>query len=77
MHVRFGTNAALASLEQNVPGAVSHCCPQPGSDLKYIAIVGNHLVEHWVYEEAEEEPRDKTRYDYDRKRFLCVRTNAG
>ena len=46
------------------------------SDLQDVAIAGDHLVQHRVDEETKEEPRYQPSDDYDRKRLLCVRTDA-
>src|ERR1035437_9012838 len=50
---------------------------KPESDLQDVSITGDHFIQDRVNEEAEKEPRNQTRDDYDRKRLLSVRADAG
>src|ERR1700676_1404705 len=54
-----------------------YCGTCQGSDLQYISIAGDHLIQHGVNEEAEEQPRNQTGDDYDRKRLLTVGADGG
>jgi hypothetical protein len=49
----------------------------PGSNLQNVALLGDHLIQHRVHVDAQEEPRKQPRHDHDRKRFLRVGADAG
>src|SRR5450631_2187467 len=46
-------------------------------DLEHIAFTGNHLIQHGIDEEADEEPGDQARYDDNGERPLRIRSDAG
>jgi hypothetical protein len=55
----------------------SHNRPQPpGSNLQHVAVASDHLIEHRVHEDSQEQARDQSRHNHDGKGFLCVRADA-
>src|SRR5580704_14415844 len=46
------------------------------SDLEHIALTGNHLVQHGIDEESDEETGDEAGYDDYRERPLSIRSDS-
>ena len=47
------------------------------SDLEHIALAGNHLIQHGIDEESDEEPGNEAGHDDDGERLLSIRSDAG
>jgi hypothetical protein len=45
-------------------------------DLQYIALSGNHFVQHWVDEKSDEEAGNETGHDDYGERPLSIRSDA-